>query len=138
MAETRSENINWFPGHMAKTRRLIQDNLKLVDAVIIMMDARVPISGYNPLIEQMVGEKPALYVLAKSDLAEPSVTAAFIEKMKEEGRYAIACELKSGNGKQVKAQITDGIRHQTREVISKRKAKGIIDETIRAFMHFTR
>ena len=64
------DNINWYPGHMKKTRELIQDNLKLVDVVVELLDARIPISSRNPIINDLVGEKPRIIVLNKSDLAD--------------------------------------------------------------------
>ena len=64
------ENINWYPGHMKKTRELIQENLKLVDAVIEVIDARIPVSSRNPVIDQIVRDKPRIIALNKSDLAD--------------------------------------------------------------------
>ena len=64
-------DIHWYPGHMAKTRRLIAQSLKLVDAVIHLADARLPRSSQNPLLYELAGSKPTLLVLAKADLADP-------------------------------------------------------------------
>ena len=63
------ENINWYPGHMKKTRELIKENLKLVDVVIEVIDARIPVSSRNPIIDQLIKDKPRIIVLNKSDLA---------------------------------------------------------------------
>ena len=71
--------INWFPGHMKKTQREIRENLKLVDAVIEIRDARIPISSANPDIDKIVGTKPRIILLNKSDLAEKKVTAEWIK-----------------------------------------------------------
>lgn len=68
--------INWFPGHMKKTQREIKENLKLVDAVIEIRDARIPRSSANPDIDKLVGDKPRIILLNKSDLTEKSVTKA--------------------------------------------------------------
>ena len=64
------ESINWYPGHMKKTRELIQENLKMVDMVIEVIDARIPVSSRNPIIDEIVGEKRRLIVLNKSDLSD--------------------------------------------------------------------
>ena len=64
------ENINWYPGHMKKTRELIKENLKMVDAVIEVIDARIPASSRNPIIDELVSGKPRVVVLNKSDLAD--------------------------------------------------------------------
>ena len=71
------ENINWYPGHMKKTRELIQDNLKLVDVVVELLDARIPVSSKNPIIDELVGGKPRIIVLNKSDLADSNVNKAW-------------------------------------------------------------
>lgn len=70
--------INWFPGHMAKTKRLITENLKLVDIVIELLDARMPMSSENPLIDKLIGNKPRLVVLNKADMADDRVTDMWI------------------------------------------------------------
>ena len=69
-----SQNIQWFPGHMAKTRRLITENLKNVDAVIELLDARIPYSSRNPEIIRLCADKPSILLLNKSDLADPEMT----------------------------------------------------------------
>ena len=68
------ENINWYPGHMKKTRELIKDNLKLVDLVIEVLDARIPISSRNPIIDELVGSKPRVIALNKTDIASDKET----------------------------------------------------------------
>ena len=65
-----AQNINWYPGHMKKTRELIQNNLKMVDAVIEVIDARIPVSSRNPIIDELVSAKPRIIALNKSDLAD--------------------------------------------------------------------
>ena len=66
--------LQWFPGHMAKTRRMIQDNLKLVDVVIELVDARLPLSSRNPDVDKIIGSKPRIVVLNKADIADNSLT----------------------------------------------------------------
>lgn len=70
--------IQWFPGHMTKARRQIQEKLKLIDVVIELLDARLPLSSRNPMIDEILQGKPRLIVLNKSDLADPSVTRQWI------------------------------------------------------------
>ncbi len=77
--------VQWFPGHMAKTKRLILDNLKRVDVVIEVLDARAPLSSRNPLLRQLTESKPLLAVLNKDDLADPAVTALWADRFREEG-----------------------------------------------------
>ncbi len=82
MRETRNSNqynIQWFPGHMAKTLRLMEQEIKNVDACLVLLDARIPLSSLNPEIERIVARKPRLYVLNKADLADPAVTARWID-----------------------------------------------------------
>ena len=75
----QSKQIQWFPGHMAKTRRMIGQNLSAVDAVIEILDARIPAASRNPEIDRICGEKPRLVLLNKSGLADESVTARCVE-----------------------------------------------------------
>ena len=71
------ENINWYPGHMKKTRELIQDNLKMVDVVVELLDARIPVSSKNPIIDELVGSKPRIIVLNKCDLSDAAANKAW-------------------------------------------------------------
>lgn len=93
-----SIDIQWFPGHMAKARRLLQENLKLVDAVIEVVDARIPSSSRNPILEQTVGNKPLLVVLNKSDLADPRLTARWEEYFRGRGMDALSVDSLRGIG----------------------------------------
>ena len=81
--------VNWFPGHMAKTKRLILDHLKLVDVVLELVDARLPASSRNPLLQELLGEKPAVLVLNKAGLDEEEETAKWLEYYT--ARYFDAC-----------------------------------------------
>ena len=92
------DNINWYPGHMKKTRELIQENLKAVDAVIEIVDSRIPVSSRNPIIDELVSGKPRIIVLGKADLADPDETARWQEKLSAgEGiRRVMALNLQSG------------------------------------------
>ena len=76
-----TQNINWYPGHMKKTRELIQSNLKMVDAVIEVIDARIPVSSRNPIIDELVSAKPRIIALNKSDLADAKANALWKERL---------------------------------------------------------
>ena len=95
---TMIDNINWYPGHMKKTRELIQDNLKAVDLVIEIVDSRIPVSSRNPIIDEIVSGKPRIIVLGKSDLADEGETAKWADELsKSEGvRRVMALNLQSG------------------------------------------
>ena len=90
--------IQWFPGHMAKTRRLIRDSMSLVDGVVEILDARIPESSRNPELDALCGAKPRLLLLNKSDLADESATAGWVEYYRAHGRTALAADCKSGRG----------------------------------------
>lgn len=91
-------NINWFPGHMVKARRLIQENLRLVDVVIELLDARIPKSSANPVIGEIVAEKPRVVALNKSDLADPAETAKWIKHFERAGLQVAAIDSVAGKG----------------------------------------
>ncbi len=84
------KQIQWYPGHMAKAVRMMQDNLKLCDAVLIVLDARAPVSSYNPKLTELAGNKPILFLLNKSDLADGK-TDGVLAAMRERGMKAIKC-----------------------------------------------
>ncbi len=92
--------IQWFPGHMAQTRRLMKENLGSVDIVFELLDARIPQSSRNPEIGQIIGDKKSVVLLNKSDLADPEVTDAWKEHFKKEGRGVVCLDCKSGKGLQ--------------------------------------
>ncbi len=90
--------INWFPGHMVKARREITQNLKLVDVVVVLLDARAPFSCINPELEKMTGAKKVIYVLNKADLADPQHTKAYLKQIKQQGRTALAASSTQSKG----------------------------------------
>ncbi len=94
----QSEVIQWFPGHMAKTRRLISENLKEVDIIIEILDARIPYSSKNPEIAKIIGDKPSLTILNKASLADKKITQKWIEYYKSNGKYAISVDCITGEG----------------------------------------
>lgn len=91
-------NINWYPGHMKKTRELIQENLKLVDLVIEVIDARIPLSSRNPIIDELVAGKERLVILNKNDLADPALNERWQEWFEKEGNRVLAMNCMSGQG----------------------------------------
>lgn len=82
-------NINWFPGHMKKTKEIIIDNLKLVDVVLEIIDSRIPISSRNPMIDEIVAGKPRMIIMNKSDLSDPEENKKWVKKFREEGIPAL-------------------------------------------------
>ena len=96
MIET--QNIQWFPGHMAKTRRKIKEILPLIDAVAEVVDARIPISSRNPELKSLIGEKPLIILLNKCDMADEKATEEWIKYYKAQGVTAIALDCKTGKG----------------------------------------
>lgn len=94
----RLGNLNWYPGHMKKTKELITGNLKLVDAVIEVIDARIPLSSRNPIIDDLVSAKPRIITLNKSDLADPGQNAAWSRSLTAGATSAIAIDCRSGKG----------------------------------------
>lgn len=91
-------NIQWFPGHMAKTRRMIKENLKLVDVVIELLDARIPISSQNPEIDSILGTKPRIIALNKSDLSDPVLNRQWADYFQRKGIEVIFTNSLTGNG----------------------------------------
>ncbi|MBP3690836.1 MAG: ribosome biogenesis GTPase YlqF, partial [Schwartzia sp.] len=113
-------NIQWFPGHMAKTRRLIQGHLKLVDVVIELLDARVPLSSANPLIREIVGDKPRLVALNKADLADEAQTKQWIAYFRSQGLSAAAIDSLSGTGLKALVQKAEALaKPKTHKLVAK-------------------
>ncbi|MGN0492489.1 MAG: ribosome biogenesis GTPase YlqF [Acutalibacteraceae bacterium] len=93
-----TQNIQWFPGHMAKTRRKIKEILPLIDAVAEVVDARIPVSSRNPELKSLIGEKPLIILLNKCDMADEKATEEWIKYYKAQGITAIALDCKTGKG----------------------------------------
>lgn len=92
------EHINWYPGHMKKTRELIAENLKMVDIVIEVIDARIPVSSRNPIIDELVKSKRCLIILNKSDLSDPKANEAWAETFKKQGNLVLTMNCMTGIG----------------------------------------
>ena len=115
-------NIQWYPGHMTKTRRQMEQDLKQVDAVCEIMDARIPISSRNPDIDNICGNKPRMVILNRLDLADPDATARWASYFKSKGIAAVATDCKSRKGIN---QFTPAVRQLLHEKIERDTAKGM-------------
>lgn len=121
-------DIQWFPGHMAKTRRLMKENLPLVDVVVEITDARVPASSRNPEMKNLVGGKPRVVVLNKCDMADEALTAEWIEYYRAKGVRAVAMDCRSGKGLN---KLVPTVKEVMKKELEKRAAKGMEGKPIR-------
>ncbi|MBE5038877.1 ribosome biogenesis GTPase YlqF [Ructibacterium gallinarum] len=121
-------NLQWFPGHMAKTRRMITENMKLVDAVVELLDARLPLSSRNPEIDRIVGSKPRVLVLNKADMADHNATEVWKNWFNEKGYAVIAVDSQSGRGF---SALEPAIRRVMKEKLERERARGIQRSSIR-------
>ena len=124
-------NIQWYPGHMAKTRRLISDNLKNVDAVCEIVDARIPLSSQNPDVAQLCGDKPKMIVLNRIDLADTSVTDIWEQYFENLGYVTLKCNSKSGAGCERFAPL---LKHLLEERVRRNLEKGQTGRALRAMI----
>lgn len=125
------QQIHWFPGHMMKTLRLMEKEVKNVDVVIVLLDSRIPFSSQNPEIEKIIQNKNRIYILNKQDLADPEITAKWIKYFKDKGTGAIALNSKTGkNFGSVKTQI----EKELKELLERRQMRGIEGAKIRAML----
>jgi len=115
-------NIQWYPGHMTKTRRQIEADLKLVDAVCEIVDARIPFSSRNPDIDSICGSKPRIIILNRMDLADPNATKDWKEYFKSKGFFAIATDCKSRKGI---SEFQPAVRAALKEKLERNAAKGM-------------
>jgi len=125
------QNIQWFPGHMTKTKRKIQSSLKLVDAVAEIIDARIPVSSRNPDLAEIVGSKPRVVLLNKCDMADPNATARWIEYFKSNKIVAIPVDCKSGKGLN---KFIPAVKEVLVERIAAWKNKGMVNRSIRVMV----
>ena len=126
-----SDIIQWFPGHMAKTRRLITENLPQVDLVIEVLDARIPYSSKNPELRRLVGQKPVLTILSKSSLADPEAGRIWMDYYKSCGRRAVFTDCVTGFGMDRLAQAVEEMLAEKRE---RYDAKGMTGRTLKAMI----
>ena len=124
-------DIQWFPGHMAKTRRMIAKSLPLVDAAAELLDARLPMSSRNPELRSLTGKKPRLIIMNKADMADPAVTQQWMQYYKKQGFAVITADSKSGKG--VK-QFAPALRELLKDQLEKYAAKGMKGRPIRVMI----
>ena len=124
-------NIQWYPGHMTKTRRQIQADLKLVDLVAEIIDARIPISSRNQDIDEIVGEKPRLIILNRADQADPTMNKVWGEWFRQKGWLVMETNARDGKGVN---QFSAAIKSALKDKIEQWKAKGLVGRPVRAMV----
>ncbi len=122
------QTIQWFPGHMTKTKRQIQSSLKLVDVVAEIIDARIPVSSRNPDLAKLVQNKPRVILLNKCDMANQTATKMWIDYFKKQNLVAIPVDCKSGRGLDKFAPAVNTVMSHK---IARLKEKGMVNPTIR-------
>ncbi len=124
-------HFQWYPGHMTKARRMMQENIKLIDLVIELVDARIPLSSRNPDIDELGRQKSRLILLNKADLAENKWNDAWIEYFKDKGYLAVKVNSKKGGG--IK-NIQSVIQEACKEKIERDRKRGILNRPVRAMV----
>lgn len=124
-------NIQWYPGHMTKTRRMIGENLKYVDVVAEVIDARIPIASRNPDLDELVGGKPRVVILNRADQADPAASKVWGAYFRAQGISVLECDARSGAG--VK-QFSPVMRAALKEQIARWKEKGQVGRPVRAMV----
>ena len=122
------QNIQWFPGHMTKTKRQIQASLKLVDAVAEILDARIPVSSRNPDLQKLIQNKPKVVLLNKCDMANPNATKQWIDYYDRQGITAIPIDCKSGKGLN---KFAPAVNKVLSEKLERLKSKGMVNPMLR-------
>lgn len=126
-----SKPIQWFPGHMAKTKRKLKESLALVDMVIEVIDARIPNSSRNPDIDALAADKPRLIIMNKADMADDDATRKWVAHFQKQGYYVLAAECKTGKGlNKLNSVMNDAIAVQREKWIK----KGMIGRPVRAMV----
>ena len=115
MSNEGVSNINWYPGHMARARREIGDAVKLVDVVIEIIDARIPMASRNPILNEIIGDKPRIIVLNKSDLADSNVNKEWVKKLNTGNQRALLVDYNNGIG------TKDVVKLSSKDVITSGK-----------------
>ena len=123
--------IQWFPGHMAKARRQVSESLKLVDIIFELVDARLPISSRNPMIDEVIHQKPRLLILNKQDMADEHQTRRWIQYFSERGHKAVAINSLEGKGLQA---VTKAAQEILEEKWARMRARGMKPRAIRAMI----
>lgn len=123
--------IQWFPGHMAKARREVTEKLKLVDIIFELIDARLPLSSRNPMIDEVINQKPRLLILNKSDMADEQETRKWVDYFAQRGHKAVAINSLEGKGLQL---VTKAAQEILKEKFERMKARGMKPRAIRAMI----
>lgn len=123
--------IQWFPGHMAKARREVTEKLKLVDIIIELVDARIPQSSRNPMIDEIIQQKPRVVLLNKADMADPEITKQWVEYFATKGIKALPVNSQAGVGMK---DIVQALQETLKEKFDRMRAKGIRPRAIRAMI----
>lgn len=131
MADSLKQTVQWFPGHMAKTRRLIKESLSQVDAVTEILDARIPLASRNPELDELTQKKPRIVLLNKCDMADDETTKQWIDYFKEKGQYAIAVDCRSGKGLNRYQPL---IRTVLKDKIKQNEEKGMAGKPLRVMV----
>ena len=124
-------NYQWYPGHMTKAKRMMQEDIKLIDLVIELVDARIPLSSRNPDIDELGKNKARLILLNKSDLADPRQNKQWMEYFQSKGFHVVEINSKTGNG--IKA-INGVVQEACKEKIERDRRRGIINRPVRAMV----
>jgi len=128
LPDFQKQKIQWFPGHMAKTRRLIKESLNLVDGVIEIVDARIPFSSSNPELGEMIKNKPKMVLLNKCDVADDAATKLWVNFYKKNNMIALPVDCRTGKGLN---QFIPACRKALKNVIEKNEAKGMAGKSLR-------
>lgn len=128
MPDFQKQNIQWFPGHMAKTRRLIKESLNLVDGVIEIVDARIPYSSSNPELSEIIKKKPKIVLLNKCDVADDAATKLWVNYYKKNNIIALPVDCRTGKGLN---QFIPACRKALKNVTEKNEAKGMAGKSLR-------
>lgn len=123
--------IQWFPGHMTKAKRQMEENLKKVDLVIEIRDARIPYSSKNPMLEKLIQNKPRLIILSKRDKADPQMTAQWIQALEDEQNKVLALDLIRDSYKKTLVSVANEL---CQALIEKQKRRGIRPRALRAMV----
>lgn len=131
MNDSQKQTVQWFPGHMAKTRRLIKESLPFVDLVTEIVDARIPMSSSNPELKEMIGSKPRIVLLNKCDVADEKTTAKWVEYYKKNGMYALPVDCRSGKGLNAYLPL---VREVLKDKIKRNTEKGMVGKPLRVMV----
>lgn len=126
-----STSINWYPGHMARARREIAESVKLVDVVIEIIDARIPVASRNPILNEIIGDRPRIVVLNKADLADSDANKKWVQKLKSNNQTAIIADSNKGKGVN---DVVEAALSLMKDKIEKQSAKGRTGISIKAMI----